>query len=96
MTDRARAPQIRPFLCRVELLVHVGLVADEVLRPADRLGEVLADDDRAESLRRLIPDPLARRVELGQRLAQLVDRRLRLEDVPDEKADDRQNGPRGS
>ena len=40
----------RPRLRRVELLVDVGLVPDEVLRPSDRLGEVLAEHDDAEAL----------------------------------------------
>ena len=34
---------------RVELLVDVGLVADEILRPADRLGEILAEGEDAEA-----------------------------------------------
>jgi hypothetical protein len=84
-------------LQRVELLVDVGLGADEVLRPPDRFRELLSEDDRAEPIRGLVRDPVARGIERGERIAQLVDRRLGLEDVPDEEADDAgQNGPRGS
>jgi hypothetical protein len=91
--DGAAAPGV---LHRVVLLVDVRLVPDEVLRPADRLGQVVAVDDRTEALVGLVPDPGARRGQLRERLTELVDRRLRLEDVPDEEANDRQNGPRGS
>ena len=35
----------------VELLVDVGFAADEILRPADRLREILAEDEGAEPIR---------------------------------------------
>ena len=76
----------RRALRGVELLVDVGLAADEILRPADRFRELVAERHDAEPLRHLVPDPAARRLELGERLAELVDRRLRIGDVPDEEA----------
>jgi hypothetical protein len=92
-----RAASQGGVLQRVELLVDVGLGADEVLRPPDRLRELLSEDDGAVTIRGLVRDPVARGIELGERIAQLVDRRLGLEDVPDEEADDPgQSGPRGS
>jgi hypothetical protein len=75
-------------LRRVELLVDVRLLADEILGPADRFGEILTEREDAEAVVRLVPDPPARRLELREGLPELVDRCLRLEDVPDEEAED--------
>jgi hypothetical protein len=72
----------------VELFVDVGLLADEILSPPDRLGKILAEGKDPEAIGHLVPDPAARRLELREGLPELVDRRLRLEDVPDEQAED--------
>ena len=79
---------VRPELRRVELLVDVGLLADEVLGPADRLGQVVAECEDAEAVVRLVPDPATGLDELRERLPELVDGGLRLEDVPDQEAND--------
>src|SRR5207253_10244771 len=73
---------------RVELLVDVRVVPDQVTRPADSLGKLVAEDDHAEALARLVPDPFARRHDHRQGLAQLVEGRLRVDETPDEDADD--------
>ena len=73
-----RAPASRPTLLDVELLAGLGLLADQHRRELERLGRDLAVRDEAEPLRRLVRDPHARRLELGQPGAQLVEVRLRV------------------
>jgi hypothetical protein len=78
----------------VELLGDDGLGADELGQGAE-VGQVVPDADEAEAVRRGVRDPV--RVVGQQRkvLQQLLERRLRVEEVPDDEARD-QNGPRAS
>jgi hypothetical protein len=50
-------------LDRVELLVDVRVVADQVPSPAEAFGKLVAERDDAEPLAGLVPDPLAGRFE---------------------------------
>jgi hypothetical protein len=77
-----------PGLRRIELFVDVGLFADEILRPADRFRQLLSEGQDAEAIIRVVPDPPAGLDELRERFPELVDRRPRLVDVPDQEADD--------
>jgi hypothetical protein len=72
----------------VELLVDVGVGADQVHCPTDDLRQLVPDRDEAKPLASLIPDPCARRLEAREPLAELVDRRLRVEEALDQDADD--------
>jgi len=44
-------------LDRVELLVDLGIVADQVTGPADTLRKLVAEQDDSEALADLAPDP---------------------------------------
>jgi hypothetical protein len=57
--------------------------------------ELVAVGDEAEPLDRVVQDPAVVVRQLGQVVAELVERRLRVADVPDEDARD-QKGPRAS
>jgi dihydrodipicolinate synthase/N-acetylneuraminate lyase len=54
----------------------------------DVLGQLVAESDHSEPLARLVPDPRARLLECRKCVTQLVDRGLRIDDVPDHEADD--------
>ena len=54
-------------------------------------GELVVEARPAEALGRLVPDPRARRLELRERVPELVDRRLRVEQAPDQDADDQRS-----
>jgi hypothetical protein len=56
---------------------------------------LLAERDQPEAVLRLVRDPDVALGQPRQMLAQLFERRLRLEQVPDENAGD-QNGPLAS
>jgi hypothetical protein len=77
----------------VELLGHVRLLADQVRHLAE-IRDLLPDGDQAESLLGLVRDPVAALRERRQAPAQLVERRLRVGERPDQDPRD-QNGPRG-
>ena len=93
----------RPAFCRagplkiqdVELLGHVGVASDQPAGMRQLVDQLVTEDDHAEALAALVPDPRARLLELWECVAQLVDRRLRVEEAPDEDADD-QKGSLGS
>ena len=72
----------------VELLVDVGSLRRGPAPTRSSLRQLSPKRQDAEPLAPLVPDPLARRLELRKRLAELVDRRLRVEEAPDEEADD--------
>ena len=64
-------------------------------RHFSQIGELLVEGDEPEAILRLVCDPDVAAGERGQVLAQLLERRLRVEEVPDQDSRD-QNGPRGS
>jgi hypothetical protein len=78
----------------VELFGDRGLVADQLGHRAE-IGEPIAEGDDAEAVLRLVRDPDVALRKRGQVLAELLERRLRVEEVPDQDPRD-QNGPRGS
>jgi hypothetical protein len=78
----------------IELLGHLGLLADQA-RDLAEVGQLVAEADQAEPLLRLVRDPVVARREQRQPVAQLVERRRRVVEAPDEDARD-QNGPRAS
>jgi hypothetical protein len=78
----------------VELFGDRRLVADQ-LRHLAEVGKLVAEGDQPEPVLRLVRDPDVALGQRGQVLAQLLERRLRVEQVPDEDARD-QNGPLGS
>jgi len=50
--------------------------------------ELLVDVWIVAALARFVLDPLARRLERRERVPELVDRRLRVDEAPDQDADD--------
>jgi hypothetical protein len=78
----------------VELLGDHRLDADQP-RDLAEIRQLVRERDQPEALLRLVRDPAVVVGEVGQVLAQLVERRLRVEEVPDEDARD-QKCPRGS
>ena len=72
----------------VELLGNVRIPADPLSRVTDCFGKLVAEHDDTEPLARLVPDPGARRLELGEGTAKLLDRRIRVEQAPDQDANE--------
>jgi uncharacterized protein YhaN len=100
--QRPRSGRFRDFRAalrlqieHVEFLGDVWIATDQLAGKRELVDRLVAEDHDTEALARLVPDPRARLVELRERAAQLVDRRLRVEEAPDQDADD-QNGPRGT
>jgi hypothetical protein len=93
---RAR-PRTRPRQLAsldVELLGDHRVRADQARHLAE-VGQLVRERDQAEPLLRLVRNPPVAVGQRGQVLAQLVERRLRIEEIPDEDARD-QKLPRGS
>ncbi len=78
----------------VELFGDRRLVADQLGNPAE-IRQAVAERDDSEPILRLVRDPDIALGQPGQVLAQLLERRLRVEQVPDQDPGD-QNGPLGS
>jgi hypothetical protein len=78
----------------VELFGDRGLVADQLRDPTE-VRQLVAERDEPEPVLPLVRDPDVALRQPGQVLAQLLERRLRVEQVPDQDPRD-QNGPLGS
>jgi hypothetical protein len=78
----------------VELFGDRRLVADQ-LRHLAEIRQPVAERDDPEAVLRLVRDPDVALRQRRQVLAELLERRLRVEEVPDQDARD-QNGPLGS
>jgi hypothetical protein len=78
----------------VELLGDHGLRADQRRNLAE-VGELVAERDQPEPVLRAVGDPAVAVRQRRKMLTELVERRLRVEEVPDEDAGD-QKLPRGS
>jgi len=89
LTGSTRASEIED----VELFGDVRVVADQLSRQGHLCGKLIAVSDHAEPLARFASDPRARIDELRKRVAELVDRRARGEEIPDEDADDQMGLP---
>src|SRR5262245_45824945 len=83
------APLLRE---QIELLVDVGLGADQLANAVEAGRQVVTERDQTEALRRLVPDPGRRRDRLRQLLLELVHRRLGVEQAPEQDADDHSSG----
>jgi hypothetical protein len=78
----------------VELFGDRRLLADQCRHCAE-IRERVAEGDDPEAVLRLVRDPDVALGKRGQVLAQLLERRFRIVEVPDQDPRD-QNGPRGS
>jgi len=88
-----RRPRSRPRASLdVELLGDHGVDTDERRHLAE-IGQIVAKGDEAEPLLPVVRDPTVAVGQVRQVLSELVEVRLRVEEVPDEDAGD-QNGPR--
>ena len=78
----------------VELFRDDGVGADQVVHVAE-VGQFGADAHEAEAIGRGTRNPVRAFRQKWKVFLQLLERRLRIEEVPDDDAGD-QNGPRGS
>jgi hypothetical protein len=85
----------RPASLDVELLGDHRLVADQPRQLAE-VGQLVTERDQAEPLVAVVRDPPVALGQVGQVGAKIVERRVRVEQVPNQDARDQNMSPRGS